>query len=355
MEGPIIDAEVVEEPQSTYSSSSNVGIAVRAREKHGLSDYMPGIRRSPDEVKRSIEDIDRVAKEHMRDGIDYMVIPGTNKPTITKAGAERLSRFFGFFARTELVERVLERGPGEPFVMYTYNTVIGPLNDAGEIVPLANAEGSANSWEAKWRYRNARPACPDCGAQVLIHTRKNTFWCPADKGGCGHSFPDTDTRITGQSVGRVPNDDVWSQVNAIQKIAQKRSYVGAVLIATGSSEYFTQDMEDAAQSSAPPPPAEKAKAQPRKPAKPKVASQQEIDDLFAMSDALGISHEDVQAGLDTVQAKWDCIPAELVQRKLVALSEQLNLRAKETAPEPEPTLEEQLFGAAKDDDDITFS
>lgn len=32
--------------------------------------------------------------------------------------------------------------------------------------------------------------------------------------------------------------------NTIQKMAQKRAFVGAILMATGASEFFTQDVED---------------------------------------------------------------------------------------------------------------
>jgi hypothetical protein len=42
----------------------------------------------------------------------------------------------------------------------------------------------------------------------------------------------------------IPNDDVPEQVNTILKMAQKRALVAATLIATGLSDYFTQDIED---------------------------------------------------------------------------------------------------------------
>ena len=42
------------------------------------------------------------------------------------------------------------------------------------------------------------------------------------------------------------NEGKLSLKNTIQKIAQKRAYVGAILIATGGSELFTQDIEDLA-------------------------------------------------------------------------------------------------------------
>ena len=35
-----------------------------------------------------------------------------------------------------------------------------------------------------------------------------------------------------------------SMKNTIMKIAQKRAFVGAMLLATGASEFFTQDIED---------------------------------------------------------------------------------------------------------------
>jgi hypothetical protein len=43
---------------------------------------------------------------------------------------------------------------------------------------------------------------------------------------------------------RAPNEDIASQVNTIDKIAQKRALIAAVLIAANASEFFTQDLED---------------------------------------------------------------------------------------------------------------
>ena len=46
------------------------------------------------------------------------------------------------------------------------------------------------------------------------------------------------------TVYRVPNPDVVGLKNTIMKMAQKRAFVGAILLATGASEFFTQDVED---------------------------------------------------------------------------------------------------------------
>ena len=87
---------------------------------------------------------------------------------------------------------------------------------------------------------------------VDIQTSTSTFFaaglathnCFKKKGGCGAKYADGDQVIEGQQTGRVFNPDIADQVNTIQKMAQKRSLVGAVLLAVNASEFFTQDVED---------------------------------------------------------------------------------------------------------------
>jgi hypothetical protein len=43
---------------------------------------------------------------------------------------------------------------------------------------------------------------------------------------------------------RVPNEDIYSQVNTILKMAEKRALVAATLVTVNASDFFTQDMED---------------------------------------------------------------------------------------------------------------
>ncbi len=53
-------------------------------------------------------------------------------------------------------------------------------------------------------------------------------------------IPGTNSKPTLHKSGA----EIFDQINTIQKMAQKRSLVGAVLIATGATEFFTQDLED---------------------------------------------------------------------------------------------------------------
>lgn len=77
---------------------------------------------------------------------------------------------------------------------------------------------------------------------------------------------------------RIPNSDVFDVINTIDKMAQKRALVAAVLVATNASEFFTQDMEDFALEGGPviegraepvtPPPAQRSQATPPAPRTP---------------------------------------------------------------------------------------
>lgn len=169
----IIDVEAIEETPSRAVA---------------LLDYIPEIRRTPAEVKKAIEDVEGLVREHMRENIDYGKIPGTPKPSLYKAGAERIARFFGLGAVVEQTRAIEDWENG--FVMYTYKVGIGPITQNG-VVPIAWCEGSANNREKK--YKNAA---------------------------------------------------VYDIVNTIMKMSEKRAYVGAVLMATNTSDFFSQDLED---------------------------------------------------------------------------------------------------------------
>lgn len=182
----------------------------------------------------------------LREGVDFGIIPGSDKPTLLKPGAEKMCAFFGFEVVPDLVDKVEDwtgkDHDGEPFFYYRYGV---SLYRDGRLV--ARGEGSANSWETKYRYRQGERACPSCGKAAIIKGKVEYgggWVCFTKKGGCGAKYPDGDTRIESQQVGRIKNPDPADLVNTLQKMSQKRGLVAPVLIATNTSEYFTQDMED---------------------------------------------------------------------------------------------------------------
>jgi hypothetical protein len=182
----------------------------------------------------------------MKSGVDFGVIPGTQKPTLLKPGAEKLCTLFGLTSRFQLLRAVEdwkgETSEGEPFFYYLYHCQL--WRDA---LLIAEGDGSCNSWEQKYRYRDAQRVCPACGVTAIIKGKAEYgggWLCFVKKGGCGAKFGDEDETITGQPIGRVRNPDIADVVNTIQKMAQKRALIAATLLAVNASEFFTQDEEE---------------------------------------------------------------------------------------------------------------
>src|SRR5918998_1462902 len=103
----------------------------------------------------------------LRRDVDYGRIPGTEKLTLLKPGAEKLTTFFGLSTSFQLIERIedwtgAEHG-GEPFFYYLYRCQLS----RGDLL-IAEADGSCNSRETKYRYREAQRVCPDCKQAAII-------------------------------------------------------------------------------------------------------------------------------------------------------------------------------------------
>ena len=187
----------------------------------------------------------QAAKQVLRDGVDYGVIPGTEKPTLLKPGAEKLATLFGLRPHFELLDKIEDWDNG--FFYYRYRCTL--VNRYGESV--GNAEGSANTKEKRYRWRYIpvwKATENDKARAVRIEERK-------DKHGRKYK------------VYVLENDDPYTLVNTVQKVALKRALVAAVLVTTGASEFFTQDLEDVADDTHAPEAPEPAPAPPQPPRK----------------------------------------------------------------------------------------
>jgi hypothetical protein len=194
----------------------------------------------------------------LRRDVDYGQIPGTDKLTLLKPGAEKLTTFFGLSTRFQVIERIEDwtgaRHDGEPFFYYLYRCQL----NRGDLL-VAEADASCNSRETKYRYREAQRTCPSCGQAAIIKGKEEYgggWICFKKKGGCGAKYASGDASIESQTVGRIFNPDIADQVNTIQKMSQKRALVAATLLAVNASEFFTQDVEDMLTIPTPPAPAD---------------------------------------------------------------------------------------------------
>lgn len=152
-----------------------------------------------EEVKNQLETVNKyqqlVQKLLVKD-IDYGVIPGTNKPTLLKPGAEKLAKIHGLVDEYELIKEIEDWN--KPFFYYMFKC---RLKHANTGIVVSEGIGSCNSMESKYRWKKSKE-------------------------------------------GRVENDEVYTIVNTIAKMAKKRAMVDAVLSACRLSAIYTQDVED---------------------------------------------------------------------------------------------------------------
>ena len=191
---------------------------------------------------QAINSFQKIVRATMVEGLDYGVIPGTDKPTLLKPGAEKMAKLLQLSDSYEVIEKTEDWD--KPLFYYQIKC---SLKTIGDSVLISEGVGSCNSMEARYRWRVASRKCPTCGVEAIIEGKKEYgggFICFKKKGGCGAKFAENDTIITGQKTGRVPNDDIYSQVNTILKMAKKRALVDASLSAGRLSDIFTQDVED---------------------------------------------------------------------------------------------------------------
>lgn len=211
----------------------------------------------------------------LKKDLDYGVIPGTAKPSLYKPGAEKLRFVYGLGIEFETIESTVD--VATMYVNFSYRCTV--RSRTGQI--LAQCEGNCNSEEAKfgylWKPENEIPAGID-KSQLMSKIggkKMSEFAFAIEKAETGGQYgkpqsywddwkamiADGRAKLikkktkTGKLMDaweadntvtqfRIKNREVVGLQNTIMKMAQKRAFVGAVLIATGASEYFTQDIED---------------------------------------------------------------------------------------------------------------
>lgn len=170
--------------------------------------------------------IQEAMKAVMKDGEHYGVIPGTNKPSLYKAGAEKLLLLFRLAPEYQIIEKVEMIEP--PLISYVIEC---RLLHAPTGTFTGSGVGSCNTREAKYRFKT-------------VPTDKKPNKAEADR-----------LKAAGKGKWRkFGNDWVWCELvendnpheyqNTVLKMAQKRALVAAVLNSTAASDCFTQDVED---------------------------------------------------------------------------------------------------------------
>jgi len=164
----MFDAEIVEFKPVTKPMT---GVGTRALSVEGAKLF-------DDEMNRFIDTV-------LIAGVDYGIIPNCKKPTLLKAGAEKILNYLGLIARVDVVNRVEDYQSG----FFSYECKVWLIDYDG--VVKGEGIGITNSRESKYAKSNG-----------------------------------------------------FSVQNVILKMAKKRALVDAALQVGNLSSRFTQDIED---------------------------------------------------------------------------------------------------------------
>ncbi len=230
----------------------------------------------------------------------YGTIPGTKKPSLYKAGAEKLSLTFRLRPEYKISKSDLSNGHREYEIICTLYHI--PTGQS-----VGQGVGSATTMEGKYRYRGGEKEGTGQPIPKDYWNLKKTDPKKAQEliGGTGFSAGKIDGKWEICSTGeKQEHDNPADFYNTVLKMSKKRAHVDAILTATAASDIFTQDVEDMPEV-IPGAKKEKPSTEENKPplsynekpsdaTKPVPATSEQIAELKAKMAAVGMTDEDAQ-------------------------------------------------------------
>lgn len=186
---------------------------------HALAQIQAPGRMAVADIISHVSMVQEVMRAVMKKDVHFGIIPGTDKPTLYKPGAEVLCMAFRIADSYE-VEDLSADGA----VRYRV-TCIGTHQTSG--VVLGTGMGEASSGEEKYKWRKA--TSPQEYDETPANMRRTKHFKKRDGGG-----------YSVQQVRTEPAD----LANTVLKMANKRAKMAMVLNVTAASDCFSQDLED---------------------------------------------------------------------------------------------------------------
>jgi len=171
------------------------------------------------EIIQHISLVQEVMHTVMKPDVHYGKIPGTDKPTLYKNGAEVLCMVFHIAQSYEVVDMSTAD-------VVRYRSVCTGTHQVSGLT-LGSGMGEASSGEAKYKWRKAYQSEFDATPEALRRQYRGY-----DK--------QRKKEFTVLQVRTEPAD----LANTILKMANKRAMLAMVLNVTAASDCFTQDLED---------------------------------------------------------------------------------------------------------------
>lgn len=171
------------------------------------------------DIRQQVNLIQEVMKAVMQPEVHYGKIPGTDKPTLLKAGSEKILAIFRI-----AVEPIVEDLSGSDY--FRYRVTCRGILPSGEIVGAGVGECSTDEDKYHWRGAVSEKeweATPENRRRIKF-IRPNNY--------------NKDGEV--KQVRTNPAD----LANTVLKMAKKRAQIDLALTSTGASDIFTQDIED---------------------------------------------------------------------------------------------------------------
>lgn len=170
------------------------------------------------EIKAQVNVIQEVLAAVMIKNVHYGVIPGTKKPTLYKAGAEKILMTFRLSA-----EPIIEDLSGPDEIRYRILMRIVHI-PTGDVLGMGVGECSSNEEKYKWK----RAVCKEEFEATAEDRRRIKYKKYQGKV---------------ETVQQIRTEHA-DQANTILKMAKKRSLTDGCLTSTAASDVFDQDLED---------------------------------------------------------------------------------------------------------------
>lgn len=171
------------------------------------------------QVQARMTRILEIQKAVMKDGVHFGQIPGTPKPTLYKAGAEKLLATFQIAASVASVEDLSTADE------VRYRVKVHGVSQGTGVV-LGEAVGECSSNEEKYRWR--KPVCDEEFDDTPFDQRREVW---KKYGGKPQKW---------KQVRTVPAD----VANTILQMATKRALIPMTRVVLACSDIFDQDLED---------------------------------------------------------------------------------------------------------------
>jgi len=170
-------------------------------------------------IRANVNLIQEVMKSVMKKDVHYGTIPGTQKPTLYKAGSEKILSTFRIAVELDVEDLSFTD-------CFRFRVKARGVLPSGEVVGCGIGECSTDEEKYKWR------------GIVCAAEFDNT---PEDRRRIKYAKP---TNYNSNGVVQQVRTNPADLSNTALKMAKKRAQIDLTLTATGASDVFDQDIED---------------------------------------------------------------------------------------------------------------